>query len=171
MRYVSKKTVTLIILSLWVLASSAFCIPWSQNNHRLGMRLDLQNRTICEPQYPPAMSFSFAALSFVVPSVAMLIIYKKLYSYSRRMSQKFQLLFKTLQLNYPDLDPKIPFLSEQRATTTIGLTIAAFIACWAPFFIIVMLRAINRDFCCTRQVYMVRKKLIILYFTHFKTEG
>jgi hypothetical protein len=156
---------------MWVLATMAYGIPWSQDYHRLGLRLDLQNRTICEPQYPPAMSFSFAALSFVVPSVTMLIIYKKLYSYSKRTSKKFELIFKTLQLNYPDLDPKIPFQSEQRATTTIGLTMAAFIACWSPFFIVVMLRAISKDLCCTRDVYMVREFLIpifrILYFCCF----
>jgi 7 transmembrane receptor (rhodopsin family) len=159
LRFVSKKTVILINLCMWVLATMAYGIPWSQDYHRLGLRLDLQNRTICEPQYPPAMSFSFAALSFVVPSVTMLIIYKKLYSYSKRTSKKFELIFKTLQLNYPDLDPKIPFQSEQRATTTIGLTMAAFIACWSPFFIVVMLRAISKDLCCTRDVYMVREFL------------
>lgn len=137
-------------------------IPWSQGCHRLGLRVDQQNRTVCEPQYPPAMSFSFAALSFVVPSIAMLIIYKKLYSYSKRTAQKYQLLFKTLQLNYPDIDPKIPFQSELRATTTIGLTMAAFIACWSPFFVVVMLRAISKDICCTRQVYMVRNFSLLI---------
>jgi len=153
--YITRKTVILINVCLWIVASSTFGIPWSQNYHRMGHKVDHLNRTLCEPQFPPAMSFSFAALTFVVPSVAMLIIYRKLHTYSKQTTEKFQLLFKTLQLNYPDLDPKIPFQSEQRATTTIGLTMTAFIVCWAPFFVTVMSKALFKNACCPRWLTLV----------------
>ncbi|XP_059474606.1 5-hydroxytryptamine receptor 1A-alpha-like [Neocloeon triangulifer] len=151
--YFTKKTVVLINVAAWLMSSCVFGIPWSGDFHRTGHRHDAHNRTVCIPQYPPALSFTFAALSFVVPSVCMIVIYNRLYQYSKRTTQKFQLMFKTLQMNYPDLDPKIPFLSEQRATNTIGIIMITFIACWTPFFVLVMVRALSDGSCCPSWVF------------------
>ncbi|XP_065334390.1 dopamine receptor 1-like [Cloeon dipterum] len=153
LRFVTRKVVILANVLAWILSTGVFLVPWTADLHRVGLRMDTQNRTLCIAEFPPSLSFTFSALSFVLPSACMLVVYRRIYSYSRRTTKEFELIFKSLQVNYPELDPKIPFQSECKATNTIGIIMTIFVVCWAPFFVAIMVRAIYPEYCCARWVF------------------
>lgn len=81
------------------------------------------------------------AVGFVIPLLLMIVMYMKIYFVARNQALR-------IGRNYA---------KDIKATKTIAIVIGAFVICWMPFFVIVIVFAIDRDFKLTIGFYKAIK--------------
>ncbi|CAG0917325.1 unnamed protein product [Notodromas monacha] len=153
-RWMSKKTVTLLIACIWVVAGLVSFLPISLGLHKpprladeaphpraLGPDAPLMPDAAmhCALDLTPTYAVVSSCVSFYVPCVVMVILYYRLYHYALKHVRSIKQMTRPLQLGTVNGKPAatVPTeyqVSEHKAAITIGVVVGVFLVCWVPFF-------------------------------------
>jgi dopamine D1-like receptor len=129
----SKKTVTLLIGCIWVVAGLVSFLPISLGLHKpsvygIPSHLVSADHTMqCALDLTPTYAVVSSCVSFYVPCIVMVILYYRLYHYALKHVRSIKQMTRPLQLGSVNGKPATTVpnecqVSEHKAAVTIGET-------------------------------------------------
>lgn len=87
--------------------------------------------------------FLVVVASFILPLIAMLIMYARIFAVARRQARL--------------ITKNVSYKTDIKAAKTIAVVIGAFVVCWLPFFVIIVGYAVDKKFLTNMQVFSAIK--------------
>ncbi|XP_034622888.1 trace amine-associated receptor 7a-like [Trachemys scripta elegans] len=80
-----------------------------------------------------------SALLYLIPFFTMIALYSKIFAVAKRQARMIEMMSNNIQL--PDTYSDRVSKRERKAAKTLGIAAIAFLVCWSPFFISVIIDA------------------------------